>query len=180
MKSRDQITSGSASYGNAGPAPTSYSETSGLEGSTVNNPPSDAPGTFAAFTSKKLKATTDLVGSPRLTVRLSDPVAAATQFINPGAHLVLFAKIYDIAPDGTKTLHDRLISPTRVTDVTRPVSITLPGVVQRFPKGHQIQVVLAASDVAYGGNALAQPVTLNLSKSAPSSLRLPLVQALRF
>ena len=42
---------GSASYANAGPAPTSYSETSGLEGDTVNNPPSDAPGTFAAFTS---------------------------------------------------------------------------------------------------------------------------------
>ena len=45
---------GSATYANAGPAPTSYSETSGLEGSQVNNPPSDAPGTFAAFTSTPL------------------------------------------------------------------------------------------------------------------------------
>ena len=47
---------GSASYANASAAPTSYSETSGVEGDTVNNQPSDAPGTFAAFTSPALKA----------------------------------------------------------------------------------------------------------------------------
>ncbi len=35
---------GSASYANAAGTPTSYSETSGLEGGQVNNPPSDAPG----------------------------------------------------------------------------------------------------------------------------------------
>ena len=46
------VDAGSASYANAGPAPTSYSETSGLEGSQVNNPPSDAPGTAVSFTTR--------------------------------------------------------------------------------------------------------------------------------
>ena len=62
---------------------------------------------------------------------------------------MLFAKIYDVAPDGTQTLHNRLISPVRVTDVTKPVSVTLPGVVQRFAAGHRIRVTIAASDFAY-------------------------------
>ncbi|MEP6814947.1 MAG: CocE/NonD family hydrolase C-terminal non-catalytic domain-containing protein, partial [Marmoricola sp.] len=94
--------------------------------------------------------------------------------------LVLFAKIYDIAPDGTKTLHDRLISPTRVRDVTKPVSITLPAVVQRFAAGHRIQVVLAASDFAYAGNAAPQVVRVNTVRAAPSTLRLPLTGPLSF
>jgi predicted acyl esterase len=179
VKDPKNITSGAASYANAGPAPTSYSETSGVEGSQVNNPPSDEPGTFAAFTSKELATNTDLVGTPRLTVRLSAPLAASTQSGGPAGHLVLFAKIYDIAPDGTKTLHNRLISPVRVRDVTKPVEINLPAVVQRFKKGHRIQLVLAASDSAYGANAAPQPVTISISKAAPSTLRLPLLQALR-
>ena len=174
------VTPGSASYANAGPAPTSYSETSGLEGSQVNNPPSDAPGTAVSFTSAPLAAPADLVGSPRLRLHLSAPVAAQTQGADPGGKLVLFAKIYDVAPDGSVTLHNRLVSPVRVTDVTRPVSVTLPGVVQRFPAGHRIRVTVAASDAAYAGNHTAQPVTVTTSPAAPSLVRMPLTTALRF
>src|ERR1700712_4188756 len=46
---KSSVTPGSASYANAGPTPTSYSETSGVEGGSVNNPPSDGQGTYAAF-----------------------------------------------------------------------------------------------------------------------------------
>ena len=173
------VTPGSASYANAGPAPTSYSETSGLEGSQVNNPPSDAPGTAVSFTSAPLAAPADLVGSPRLRLHLSAPVAAQTQGADPGGKLVLFAKIYDVAPDGSVTLHNRLISPVRVTDVTKPVSVTLPGVVQRFPAGHRIRVTVAASDAAYAGNHAAQPVTVTTSAAAPSLVRMPLTTPLR-
>jgi predicted acyl esterase len=173
------VTPGSASYANAGPAPTSYSETSGLEGSQVNHPPSDAPGTAVSFTSAPLTAPADLVGSPRLRLHLSAPVAAQSQGSDPGGKLVLFAKIYDVAPDGSVTLHNRLISPVRVTDVTRPVSVTLPGVVQRFPAGHRIRVTVAASDAAYAGNHASQPVTVTTSPAAPSLLRMPLTTPLR-
>ena len=62
-------------------------------------------------------------GSPRLNVRISAPVAAQTQNAGPGGKLVLFAKLYDVAPDGTQKLQHRLISPVRVRDVTKPVQV---------------------------------------------------------
>ncbi len=178
--SRSSVVSGSASYANASAAPTSYSETSGLEGGQVNQDPSDTPGTFAAFTSGPLARGVALVGSPRLTLHLDAPVAAGTQTAGPAGRLILFAKVYDVAPDGTKTLQHRLISPVRVKDVTEPVRVQLPGVVQKFRAGHRIQVVVAASDFAYADNAAAQPVTVTTSPDAPSMLRLPLTGRLVF
>ncbi len=171
---------GSASYANASAAPTSYSETSGLEGDTVNNEPSDAPGTFAAFTSKALTANADVVGAPVVTLHLTAPVAAQSQAAGPSGQLVLFAKVYDVAPDGKKVLKNRLISPVRVADVTKPLTVKLPGIVHRFATGHRIQVAVAASDFAYAGNTVAQPVTISTSPAAPSTLALPIVGNLRF
>ncbi len=169
-----KVQSGSASYASAPGAPTSYSETSALEGDTVNLPPTDAPGTFAAFTSRRLDKPAAIVGSPTLTLHLQASVAEAGQDVDPGAHLVLFAKIYDVAPDGSIALHNRLISPVRVTDVKKAVHITLPGVVQRIKAGHRIRVVLAASDAAYAGNTVVQPVTVTTARKHPSVLRVPL------
>jgi ABC-2 type transport system ATP-binding protein len=177
---RGKVVAGSASYANAPGAPTSYSETSGLEGGQVNQPVSDADGTFVAFTSKPLARSVAMVGSPSLTLHLDAPVAAGSQGGDPGGKLVLFAKIYDIGRDGTPKLQNRLISPVRVGDVTKPVTVQLPGVVQKFRKGHRIQVVVAASDWAYAGNAATQPVTVNTSPDAPSMLRLPLTGDLTF
>ena len=152
----------------------------GLEGDTVNNPPSDAPGTFAAFTSPVLTAPAEVVGSPVVNLHLSAPAAAATQAGGPSGQLVLFAKVYDVAPDGTKVLKNRLISPLRVTDVTKPVTLHLPGIVHRFATGHRIQVAVAASDFAYAGNTAPQPVTITTSPLAPSTLALPLTSTLAF
>ena len=115
-----------------------------------------------------------------MRLHLNAPVAAASQAGGPGGKLILFAKIYDVAPDGTKTLQHRLISPVRVPDVTEPLQVQLPGVVQRFPDGHRIQVAVAASDFAYANNAVPQPVTITTSEDAPGVLRLPLTSDLRF
>ena len=178
--SLDDVATGSASYANASAAATSYSETSGLEGGQVNQDVYDQPGTFAAFTSAPLSRSVALVGSPRLTLHLEAPVAETSQSAGPGGHLVLFAKVYDVAPDGTQTLKNRLVSPVRVADVTKPVDVELPGVVQQFQAGHRIRAVIAASDLAYANNPLSQPVTVTTSQDAPSVLRLPLTSALRF
>ena len=99
-------------------------------------------------------------------MRLSAPLAESSQ-ATPGGKLVLFAKLYDVAPDGTRTLQNRLISPVRVGDVTRPVQVTLPAQVQRFAKGHRLQLVVAASDMAYAGNHVPQPVTIVTSRAEP-------------
>jgi ABC-2 type transport system ATP-binding protein len=177
---RSAVVAGSASYANTSAVPTSYSETSGLEGDSVNNEPSDAPGTFAAFTSPALAAPAEVVGAPVVKLRLTAPAAALTQAGGPSGQLVLFAKVYDVAPDGTKVLKNRLIAPKRVADVNKPVCLALPGIVHRFATGHKIQVVVAASDFAYAGNTAAQPVTVNTSPDAPSTLGLPLTSKLVF
>ena len=178
--SRSAVVPGSAAYANAAAGPTSYSETSGLEGRTVHREPFDAPGTFAAWTSRPLARGVELVGSSTLTLRLSAPVAARTQRTGPGGMLVLFAKLYDVAPDGRQTLHDRLVSPVRVTDVGRPVRIRMPAVAQHFAPDHRIRVAVAASDAAYAGNAVVQPVRVHTSPAAPSVLRMPLTGPLSF
>ncbi|HET6699602.1 MAG TPA: CocE/NonD family hydrolase [Nocardioidaceae bacterium] len=177
---RSAVRRGTASYANASVAPTSYSETSGLEGSVVNRPPADDAGTFAAWTSPPLRRGVAMVGSPRLTVHLDAPVAAAGQRAGAAGRLILFAKVYDVAPDGTVHLQHRLVSPVRVHDVTAPVHVQLPAVVQRFAPGHRIRLVLAASDFAYAGNPLPQPVTVRTGRARPGVLRLPLTGPLRF
>ena len=63
---------------------------------------------------------------PSLTVQLSAPAAAITQASGPAGQLVLFAKLYDVGPDGTQQLINGLVAPARIADVTRPVHITLP------------------------------------------------------
>ena len=75
---------------------------------------------------------------------------------------------------------NRLISPLRVTDVAKPVTLHLPGIVHRFATGHRIQVAVAASDFAYAGNTAPQPVTITTNPLAPSTLALPLTSSLAF
>jgi ABC-2 type transport system ATP-binding protein len=179
VTSKAAVLPGTASYANvAGEVPTSFSEVSALQGSQVPDgvtPPYDTPGTFAAWTTKPLAASVVSVGVPTLTLRLSSPLVQQTQAAGPAGQLLLFAKIYDIAPDGTKTLVHRLVSPTRVADVTRPVTIELPGVVHRYETGHRLSVVVAATDAAYRNNKTVQPVSVLTSPGDPGVLRLPVL-----
>lgn len=91
-----------------------------------------------------------------------------------------FSKVYDVAPDGTPILQHRLVSPARGRDVTRPVQVRMPGVVERFEKGHRIEVVVAAGDAAFANDPTVRPGTVRTSRSAPSVLRLPLTGELDF
>jgi predicted acyl esterase len=179
VTARSAVTAGSATYANLlGATPTSYSEVSALQGSQVPDgvtPPYDTPGTFASWTTEPLAADVVSVGVPTLTLHLSSAVAQQSQAAGPGGQLLLFAKIYDVAPDGTQTLVHRLISPTRVADVTKPVTIELPGVVHRYAAGHELRVVVAATDAAYRNNAVVTPVTVTTSPGDPGVLRLPVL-----
>lgn len=178
---RSEVQEGSATYANlAGAAPTSYSEVSALQGVAVPDgitPPYDAAGTFASWTTSPLAADVDSVGVPRLSLRLSSPVAEQTQAGGPAGQLLLFAKIYDIAPDGTTTLVNRLVSPARVPDVRRRVHVELPGVVHRYHAGHRLAVVVAATDAAYRNSSVVTPVTVTTSPDDPGVLRLPVLGA---
>ena len=179
MTAKTSVAPGSATYANLlGATPTSYSEVSALQGSQVPDgvtPPYDTPARSRPGRTKPLAADVVSVGVPTLTLHLSSAVAQQSQAAGPGGQLLLFAKIYDVAPDGTQTLVHRLISPTRVADVTKPVTIELPGVVHRYAAGHQLRVVVAATDAAYRNNAVVTPVTVTTSPGDPGVLRLPVL-----
>jgi len=171
IPNRDAVQDGSATIGiPAGGVPLSYTETSALDQSL---PVTDAPGATTALATAPLAAEVDVIGIPTATLHLSSPTAAATQASGPAGQLVAFIKLYDVAPDGTITLPHRVISPIRIADVTKPVQVSLPGIVHRFPKGHVMKLVVSLSDAAYKNNALAQVVTLSTSKTAPTTLTLP-------
>jgi len=135
----------------------------------------DAPGTSATFTTAALPADTDVAGPPKLTVRIDAPTFSGTQSADALGHLLLFAKLYDLGPDGTPTLPRNLVSAVRVADVDKPVTIDLPGIVHRFPKGDQLQLVLSTSDVAYRGNTFGGPVSILTDRQAPGVLTVPVV-----
>ena len=150
------------------------SESSTGSGNGFMNPPvPDAPGTTASFTTAPLAEDFDLVGIPRLTLTLDAPVHAGTQGGDPAGKLVLFAKLLDVAPDGSTTLPRGLSSAVRVADVTKPVSIELPGVVSRFAKGHQLRLVVATSNATNRGNAVSGPVSITLAPNGVDRLSLP-------
>ncbi|WP_240982848.1 CocE/NonD family hydrolase [Streptomyces sp. S3(2020)] len=174
VDSPSEVTRGSRTYTNR-TVPTSHSESS-LAG-TVGLPdpaPYDTEGTYLGWTSEPLTRTTDVVGAPKATLKVVSPKAERTQDSPDAAdRLVLFAKLYDIAPDGTGTLVHRLVAPVRVPDVTRSFTVTLPGIVHRYEKGHRLRFVIAASDDAYFGNRGIKPVTVVSSPGNTGVLELP-------
>jgi ABC-2 type transport system ATP-binding protein len=178
VSARSAVQPSSLAYSNiGGGVPTSYSETSALQGSQIpdsSTPPSDAPGTFAAWKTAPLSADLDVAGVPTATVHVSAPTASSA---TATSELLFFAKLYDVAPDGSVDLVHRLVSPVRVLDASQPVTVMLPGIVHRFAKGHTLELVLAATDAAYKNAYAVQPVTVTSTSAAPSVLRLPVVSA---
>ena len=140
----------------------------------LDNPDVNLPGTYASWTGAPLTAPVTVVGTPTLDVRVSAPTAALSQSSGPAGQLVLFAKLYDVSPDGTARLIHGLVAPTRISDVTRSVHITLPGIAHRFEAGHRIAVYLAGGDTNYRGGQLATPVTVSTG-STDQVLTLPVV-----
>lgn len=166
---------GSATFASTGATPATNTGEVVIDAAAP--PAVDAPGTFARWTGAPVTAPLDVAGIPELTVRLDAPQSSAAQDASPLGKLMLFAKLYDVAPDGSRTLVKDLVSAVRVPDVTAPVRITLPGVVHRFEVGHRPELVLAASDAAYKGLGVAGPVTVVDSPEAPNVLSFPVVPA---
>lgn len=170
VPSRGAVQAGSTTFLATGSsAPTNTGEAVAGDGI----PQEDTPGTFASWTGSPLSAAVEIAGVPQLTITLDAPHIAALQQVAPEAHLQLFAKVYDVAPDGSRTLVRNLASAVRVPDVTKSVTIDLPGVVYRFKAQHAVQLVLASSDSAYKGAGISGPVTVRNSALGDNVLRLP-------
>lgn len=176
VDNRAKVARGSRQYTNW-LVPTSHSESSlaGLIG-LPDPKPYDTLGTYLGWTSAPLGSAVDVVGSPKATLKVVSPKTERVQNSGDAADkLVLFAKVYDVAPDGTKTLVNRLVSPVRVPDVTRPFTVQLPGIVHRYEAGHRLEFAIAASDSAYFGNRGIKPVTVVSAPGDTGVLELPVV-----
>ncbi|MFD5628696.1 CocE/NonD family hydrolase [Streptomyces sp. NPDC127072] len=177
VDNRRKVVRGSREYVN-GPLPTSHSENSLAGMAGLPDPaPYDTEGTYLGWTTAPLTRSVDVVGAPRATLKVVSPKTEQVQNSGDAADkLVLFTKLYDVAPDGTQTLVHRLVAPVRVPDVTRSFTVSLPGIVHRYEAGHRLRFVVAASDDAYFGNKGVKPVTITSAPGNAGVLELPVVR----
>jgi ABC-2 type transport system ATP-binding protein len=89
---------------------------------------------------------------------------------------VLFAKLYDLAPDGSSVLPHQLVTPLLISH-SGTVTVQLPAVDHSFAAGHRLRLVLAATDLAY--SSPAAPATYHVSLPAGQALSVPFNTALR-
>ncbi|SNT20499.1 CocE/NonD family hydrolase [Rhodococcoides kyotonense] len=105
----------------------------------------DIPGQSATFTSEPLTEPLSINGSSRVNLRIG-------AFAGP-QDAVLFVKLYDVAPDGRRTLPGGAVSPIRLPDTVNdgpiPVSVALPGISYAVPDGHRIEISVSTTDQAY-------------------------------
>jgi ABC-2 type transport system ATP-binding protein len=86
---------------------------------------------------------------------------------------VLFAKLYDIAPDGSRTLPGGGVAPIRVTGLPADgspaeITVALPGMVRPLEPGHRLALVVSTTDRAYAGPT--QPAVHLVEVAGPLSL----------
>ena len=146
---------------------------SGLDAFATNIPPDvNQPGTYAAWTGTPLSSNLDVVGQPVLNVRVQAPTAVQSAQLGPAGQLVLFAKVYDVAPDGSESLVRNLIAPVRIADPANPIRITLPAIVHQFAAGHAVRIMLASGDLNYRAGLASAPVTVTTGDPG-QTLQLP-------
>ncbi|MGY1715384.1 alpha/beta fold hydrolase [Geodermatophilus sp. SYSU D01106] len=134
----------------------------------------EIPGQFAAFSTEPLDEAVEVVGAPTVDLAVASPSGTAT----------LFAKVYDVGPDGAQTLPGGLVAPLSLTglsaDPTAPteVTVTLPGIVHRFEAGHTMRVVVSSTDQAFAlpAEAGVYSVALAGAGNGGSALAVPTVE----
>ena len=159
-----RLTGGEQSFANpAGANPPAVSALPGLGGSGGLAQLSslgvgislDFPGQFAAFQSAPVTDNLRITGSPTATVHVK----------STGEDAVLFAKVYDVGPDGTQqVLPSQLVTPLRVEGAKagKDVTLTLPAIDYGIEKGHRLRLVLSSTDLGYASPAAPATYTVSL------------------
>lgn len=137
----------------------------------------DVPGQVARFNTAPLTERLTVTGAPQVRLTVRD--------LTGGGEAELFAKLYDVAADGTRTLPGGGVSAFRVTGLTpgteSTVTVTLPAVVRPVEAGHTLQLAVSTTDQAYAmpltpaafavglaGPALMLPVVTGAAATASS------------
>ncbi|GAB3582821.1 alpha/beta fold hydrolase [Amycolatopsis endophytica] len=124
----------------------------------------DPAGQSARFTTAPVDSQLLVTGSSTVRLRVSGTGEA-----------VLFVKLYDLNPDGTRTLPASAIAPIRVAipaSGTAEVTVTLPGIVRPVEAGHALQLVVTTTDQAYATPAAPAAYRVAL---ADATLAVPVV-----
>jgi ABC-2 type transport system ATP-binding protein len=128
----------------------------------------DFPGQYAKFDSAPLTRDLQITGAPTATVHIT----------STGDDAVLFGKVYDVGPDGTRqVLPSQLVAPFRVTGARagKDVTLTLPAIDHDVQKGHRLRLVLASTDLGYASPAAPATYTVSLK----GALSVPTAPAVR-
>ncbi len=129
----------------------------------------DLPGQAAVFTTDALDSQVLLTGSSTVKLR----VARGDQ---SSGEAILFAKLYDVSADGTRTLPGSIVAPFRVAlppdGSAAEVTVTLPGAVRPVEAEHKLALVVSTTDQAFA-NA-EQPAAYRISL-ASDELSVPVV-----
>ncbi|MGC4935975.1 CocE/NonD family hydrolase [Gordonia sp. DT30] len=136
----------------------------------INVPENDIPGTFAQWSSPALTSSLDVVGSPKVTLRVRTTVGANVPAVQ---QLVLFYRVEDVDASGHATTVGNLVAPARIADPTKPFTVTMPAFAHRFDPGHRLRLVISGGSTNYRGGQSALPVAI--SAGAGQTVTLPVV-----
>ncbi|MDQ4093790.1 MAG: alpha/beta fold hydrolase [Actinomycetota bacterium] len=130
----------------------------------------DVPGQAATFSTDPLTDPLEIVGAPRIRLRVA---AASTGADAPPTEAVLFVKLYDLGPDQRRTLPGGAVAPVRIGPLPADgtpveVTVTLAGVVRPVQAGQRLELAVATTDRGY---ALPQPPA-RYTVSLPGDTRL--------
>jgi ABC-2 type transport system ATP-binding protein len=110
----------------------------------------ELPGQSAQFRTAPMDAPLLLAGAPRVDITVSRVPG------QPAAdEAVLFGKVYEVNPDGTRALLGGAVAPLRVPVPTdgspTRVTVTLPGLVAPIEAGNRLMVSFGTTDQGYTG-----------------------------
>jgi ABC-2 type transport system ATP-binding protein len=133
------------------------------------------PGQSAMFLSDPLTEPMDITGAPRIRLQVAATPSAAAPTQDDA---VLFVKLYDVGPDGRRTLPGGAVAPVRLGPLPGggaavEFTVTLAGVVRAVQAGHRLAVVVSTTDRGYA--LPPQPAGYTVSLSGDTRLAVPVV-----
>jgi ABC-2 type transport system ATP-binding protein len=145
----------------------------GNAGSRVAAVTAELPGQSAQFRTAPLTAPLLVAGAPRVDLAVSRVPGQPA----PG-EAALFGKIYEVTPDGTRTLLGGAVAPFRVAvpadGSPARVTVTLPGVVAPIEAGNRLLVSIGTTDQGYAGGTDPAVWRIGLD-GTPAGLAVPVV-----
>ncbi|MFF5917633.1 alpha/beta fold hydrolase [Streptomyces flavochromogenes] len=145
----------------AGAAPPAVSAVPGLGGGVAGlsslgvGLSLDFPGQHARFDAKPQDEPLRITGTPTVRTKVTSTATDGSA--------VLFAKVYDVGPDGRQqVLPAQLVAPVRVDGATagKSVTLTLPAIDHEVEAGHRLRLVVAATDLGYASPSVPAAYTV--------------------